>query len=327
MALKDILGTVYRRLGITDPPPNVVTRVRGDINEGHRTILSSKGLASLKNRSIHFSSVASQKVYGFPVAFERINRVTDQTHDLPLDQYDMDFFRAIDPGERSEGTPSGYVLEGWRPRFRVPAVTGTGIWVDSTNINDTEQSVTFRGVRLNGDPGDLVTVTLNGTTRVAIDSANTDYIDILSWDISSPALGVVRLYDSALAGGNELSRIPVGQTSVQYWCLRLWPTPSDVSSYVVDGVVEVFDLIENEAEPLLPPSFHDLLAMYARLCEYERTRDVVRLDRLRKDYDQRLGQLNKFVNFPPDYQPVAGQKSGRSGWSSFGAWYPADRFR
>jgi len=233
-----------------------------------------------------------------------------------------DTFRSIDPGETSIGTPTHYVPEGWQPRFAVPA--GTGVWAVSTSAGDTAPEVrvdAIGGTSLPAQPRDNLTVTLNGVTRVPLSTTVTDLTDLVTVTLSSVCAGDVSLYDDAVAG-RELTRIPRGRTAAQYWCVRLWPTPSGAITYYLDGQIEIPVLVLDTDIPMLAPSFHDILAAYARMREYERTGDN-RYGLAQQEWLDGLKQLRAAVNFPDDYKPVAGSR--QIGWSNLGGQFPADQ--
>lgn len=322
MTFGEIAQTVYDLCGYPEPVTALVqSRVKRWINKGQTNILRMPGMENLRQGTLKFTSEVDRAIYGFPLAFEQVTSVVQVSNQWRLRYMTRDEFRFIDPGLTANGTPERYVPDGLHPRFRVP--NETGIWVVSTSAADVLQMVTLRGVSANGDPSQIQTATLNGTTRVAIGTI-TDYSDIFSFDLSSAVSGAVSLYDAATAG-HELARIPIGMTSAQFWCLRLWPTPSSALQYTVDGLLEIPDMIENTAVPMLPPSFHDLLGVYARRCEYERTNDS-RFQAANAEWAQGLANLTMQINFPSDYRPVSGS-SGLSGWSDLpGGWYPIDRW-
>ena len=82
-------------------------------------------------------------------------------------------------------------------------------------------------------------------------------------------MGTVTLYNAA-AAGTALGTILIGDTSVSYEMIRLWPTATAVESYVIDGQATLADMVANTDIPLLPTIYHDLLVSYGRCREYER---------------------------------------------------------
>ena len=322
MTFRDLCQSVYADTGYkSEPKADVVTRVKRWINEGHKHCLRMAGMEELRRATLTFASVASQKIYGFPQAFERIDAILDEANNRRLGFLSRDAYRLVDPGETATGGPSQYwTPEGWQPAFFQP--TSDGVWVVSTSVLDITQKVKFQGIRANGDLQAAQEATLNGTARVAIGTI-TDYVQITMWMMDSAAVGTVSLYDAS-ASGNELSRLPINATSVQYQTVRLWPTPSAAITYTVDGILEVGDLVQNNDTPILPPIFHDLPAAYARMREYERTNDP-RLPIAAAEFERGAQTMRSQIAFPADYRPVAGSLGNAIGWNNLGGNYPADR--
>lgn len=330
MTFGQLQTAVYQVCGYPPPvQPVVVGRVKNWINEAHRHCLRQPGLVELRQRSgIQFISTPGQAIYTFGFAFERIDAVVERTSHRRLRSISRDLFRSVDPAETSLGTPTCYVPEGWQPRFAVP--DSTGIWAVSSDPFDLTQMVYLTGIRgrSRGDIRPEVPTQLNGNTRVHLGGvgAGDDYVDIISWSLSSICAGDVRLYDSSAPGvspDTELSRIPAGIVYAQYWCVRLWPTPSGAVTYYVDGQIEIPELVHETDIPMLPPSYHDVLAAFARMREYERTGDS-RFAVAAAEWERGIAQMRSFVNFPDDWKPVAGSMSSVDRGSNLGAGFPAD---
>lgn len=320
MTFLELKQGVYDLCGFGQSPSTaVVRRVGAWINEAQRRILRDPGMSDLRQGSLPFSSVAGQTLYAIPQVFERIDSIVQQTNDRKLRFMSRAMYRSIDPAERSSGMPDYYVPEGLRAVFMQPATTG--IWAASSAVGDTTQKVNLQGVRASGDINQPIQTTLTGTTRVAIGSV-TDYLEVLSWNLDTVATGTVSLYDAA-AAGNVLARIPIGFKAVQYEVIRLWPTPAQALPYVVDGQWLIQDLVQDTDVPMLPPSYHDILGDYARMREYERTGDK-RLSIAATQYGDGKNKLRVYVQFPPDYRPVAGSIDATVRRNNLGSWYPAD---
>jgi hypothetical protein len=323
MNLGQLAAAVYGDLGYTQGTPEVQTRTYRWLNEAHKKILRDPSLIGLRQIELSFSTVANQAMYGLPQAFERIDNIVQVSTSRRLRFMTMDRMKLIDPGNRTSGVPDFWGGPWWEPVFLEPA--STGVWVVSTNAADTTQKVNFQGIKANGDIQALQQVSLNGTTRVAIQSAVTDFAWIMAWNIDGVAAGTVSLYDAATLG-NELARLPIGATAVQYQQIRLWGTPGDVYVMTVQGVAEVTDLTNATDIPLIPPSFHDVLCAYARMKEYERTQDSTRYGAAQAEFIEGRDRLKAFVEWPSDYRPVAGSGSGIGLiWPNLsGGYWPAD---
>lgn len=325
MNLGQLALAVYGDTGYTTVPadPAVQTRVYRWINEAHRKILREPSMMGLRQIQLSVNSVANQPMLALPMAFEKVDTIVQITNSRRLRYMTLDRSTLIDPANRSSGVPDFWGGPWWEPVATEPA--STGVWVVSSSISDTTQKVNFQGIRANGEIQALQQVTINGLTRVPIQSAVTDFAWIEMWNLDSAAVGTISLYDAATLG-NELARIPIGATSVQYQVVRLWPTPADVYAFTVQGVAEITDLTNATDVPLLPPSYHDILSAYARMKEYERTQDNTRFPIAQGEYLEGLAKLKAFVEWPPDYRPIAGG-GGPLGvtWPNLpGGWYPAD---
>ncbi len=326
MTFLELKQAVYADTGfISAPPTEVITRVGRWINEAHKRVLRDPAMSNLRQGTFSFASVASQTTYALPEVFENIDGIVQESNNVTLRLMTPASYRLIDPGETAIGNPYYYVPLGWESIYVKPdQSTGTGIWAESTSAADTTQTVTIQGVRLNGDLQGEISATLTGTSRVALGTI-TDYIDVRTWNISAVAVGTIRLINTLVAG-TELARIRPGAKSVQYNMIRLWPTPSAVLSYRVDGQLKVGDMIADTDIPLFPPTYHDVLADYGRMREYERTGDS-RYGTAKVAYEDGSVKLREYVQFPPDYRPIAGRLSqGGVGWTNLpGGFFPTDR--
>ena len=325
MNLGEILTFVYADLGYSSTPPSAISaKFTRWINQGHRMILREPGMVDLRFTTLPFTSAAGVGVYGLPQAFESINAIVQESSQRRLRYMSRDRFRTFDPGETSSGIPDFWIPGGLQPVLRQPAATGSGVWVVSDNAADTTQTVYFEGIRLNGDIQAIGSVSLNGTTRAAIQSTITDFVQIMMWNLSAVAAGNVSLYDAA-SNGNLLARIPIGAKAVQYQSVRLWPTPADAYAFVIDGRAEITDLTNATDVPLIPPSYHDLLGAYCRMKEYETKQDS-RYQIAQTEWDEGFAELRASIQYPPDYRPIAGTRQGVGIlWPNLaGGYYPAD---
>jgi hypothetical protein len=191
-----------------------------------------------------------------------------------------------------------------------PIVTLGGLWVVSSSAADTAQTVTLWGVDRQGRPRPPQTVTLAGQTQVQV-GTETDYLAVQQWELSAPATGMVTLDENTAEPPlYHLGHIAIGDTSVQYERLRLWPTPSEVSTYQVDGPLVIRDLSRTYDVPLLPADFHALLTDFGRMREYE-YRDDTRAAMAAAGFTQKLKALRDRIVDPPDYRPRVGRLPDR----------------
>jgi hypothetical protein len=186
-----MLTGLYDDLTYQAVPAAVITaRLKRWINEAHQHALRLSGLVGLRQGTLPFLSRMGQAAYGFPQVFERIDAIVEQTNDRRLVYRSRDWYRALDPGERSEGTPSVWVDEGLSPVQRQPV--STGVWAVSDNAADITTIARLVGVRANGDVQVEAAATLTGLTPVQLGTI-TDYVTILKWELSTPAAGTVLL--------------------------------------------------------------------------------------------------------------------------------------
>ena len=305
----------------SEPDAPVRQRIQRWLNEAHQELLRTPSLRNLRNGTVSFQSVANQKTYAVPMVFEVIDRITQPDNSIRLVCRDLDWIRRVDPGENSSGTPYVYAPFGLSPVGLQPEETG--LWLASSQGADTG-SVTVQGTRANGDVQQQVTTVLTGTTRVAVGTI-TDYVSVQRFFLTAVQTGSVSLYDAAVLG-NEIARIPVGLTSVQYQVERLWPTVGSAMTFVVDGQRLVPPMVDPTDVPWVPVSYHDVMTTYARSREYKRTGDAQRFSIEFGDWQKTIAQLQAVSNYPPDWTPVPGRLSGDGAprWSNLGGWYPGD---
>lgn len=319
MTLSELLSNLYIDLGFeSSPPPSVTTRLTANLNKAQRAILREPGLLRLRDTltPLTFTTEADRYIYGLPHALVRIKAISERDNDRDLDEMSIPQLRLTDPGFTATGTPWAYVPLSYRQVKNVPA--STGLWAESTSGSDTTQVIRLSGVRADGMPSSA-TATLTGQTRVQIGTV-TDYVDAQTISLSAVAAGVVTVYDAAVLG-NEITQIPIGATSSQYFCVQVYPTPESAITYYVDGVMRLLPMVLSSDTPVIPEEFHDMLAAYARMREYEKTGDDERTQQAAKEYEIGMTRLKDFVQQPSEI-PVMGRPQLRR-YSRFGPWAPA----
>jgi hypothetical protein len=241
-----------------------------------------------------------------------------------------DWYRSIDPGERSDGTPYVWIDEGYAPVMVQPGTlfpdgtVFTTLWVVSHSALDTTQTAHIAGSISNGQLYGDLTVTLNGLTRVQAGAPQT-WWTIESFFLDAPTVGNVEIWTAAV-GGIRIAEIVTPRTSGQYHMVRLWPTPAAAELFLVDGQVKVIPLVEpNDMPFLIPRLYHQAIVDYVNYRAYEKNGDSARAGVCRANYERRIGELCNKMEFSADYRPVKGAL-GRDGdrWSNLGSWYPAD---
>jgi hypothetical protein len=317
MTLADLLTALYGDLGYAaSPDAAVTTRLTRFLNDGYQSLLRIPGYAPLRFKTISMASVAAQKLYGISPGAVRVLGMSDQTNNQPVLEMSLGTFRRVDPQELVTGVPTHRIPMGFQPVARQPATSG--VWV----VSSTADTATVRlvGQTSTGETA-VQTATINGTTRVQVGSLAT-LVGIESWSISAAAAGAVSLYDASSAG-NLLATIPIGQTSVQYLSIRLWPTPSDAYTYAVDVETTMPQLTNATDVPVVPTDFHPMLVEYGRMREYEYRADE-RYPVAFNAFQANLKALTVRLWNTPDYLPVAGSSPNTP--NNLGPWYPTGRW-
>lgn len=300
--------------------PNAETRQYhlGLLNAGHRAILREPGLSRLRQTSspITLASEVGRAIYGLPPSLMQVVAITERDSDRRLESISISQIREFDPGLDSTGTPEAFIPLGYRVLAQPPE--STGVWAASSSASDV-QSLQINGIRSGGLQAGDVTTTLTGVTRVALGSL-TDYVDLVAVSLNTPAVGVVSLFDAA-SSGNTLAQIGPGQTTPQYFVVQLYPEPSAVVTYYVDGVYRLPALTDNTDVPLVPEDFHDLLTDYARWKHYEMTADADRAQFAANAYTIGLKRLKHAVAQPAETFVMG--RHPRVGHSRYGGMFPA----
>ena len=327
MTFTDILADTYRRLRYdTAPASTVVTRIKAFVNETHEELLSMPGLSPLLYGTMTVASVATQARYGLSGVAQVRTPLTDATNAVPLLVRSLAWYRSTNPAPSTNtGDPVYVVPLGQVAVAQVPATTGTGVWAVSSSASDTGgPTVTIDAIRVGGYPHSPTATALTGTTRVQI-GALTDYIDVTQFQLSGACVGDISLYD-AVSSGNLLAVVPRGQTTSRYWGFILSPTPSTARTYTIDIEHEVQTLTASTDEPLLPPRFHRILAMGARMKEYEYLGNQDdKLQQATQAYALAVKELLYAVTCPPEYVAIPGNRLGTFG-SNLGPYFPAGRW-
>lgn len=322
MTLGDLESDLYRRLGYaTSPATEITTRLRAYLNETQRDLFSEPGMEKWLQGfpAASFASVASTPEYALPPSVSRIVKVYETTNDRALEELSADHYRTFDPDTVTHtGTPTHFVDRGQSAVAKQPS-DASEIFVDSTAAGDTNTAY-IEGYRTGGYFKAL-SVSMTGVTAVTFSASFADFIEITKFYLSAAAVGTVTLHEDA-SGGTELARIPIGQTHARYRRIALWPCPSAAITYSVDYERDIQDMANAKDEPLLPVRFHPLLAIGARMKEYEKREDFKRHALAKREYDERLSHLKYFTFAGPGVRPVMG-RSLHQRPSQLGGWYPA----
>jgi hypothetical protein len=317
MTLADIELDVYRRLDYADSPPaSVKARIDGFINQRHRQLLASNRLRSLRSATTTLTTTPNVASYGLPYGCARITRVMDQLNQERLGVQTFDWLRDAQPKPSNiTGTPTTWCPVGFCPVTQRP-FTATALWISSTSAEAGPIDLTY--VTGAGQSVAVVLGSLVANTPVAVAGA-TSVTDLIEFSSRVLAVGTITLADANVAG-NIISQIAPGTTTARYYRFAFWPTPSAALQYLIDYEHEIPILVNPLDEPLLPIDFHDLIALWARLDEYEFKSD----DRwmvTKSLVEQRQRELRSWVENHDiyDFHAVPTQPSR----SRLGPWFPA----
>jgi hypothetical protein len=305
--------------------PFVRQRVERILNSWHRRLLSKPELSRLRDRVATFTSVTTTAgLHTLPMAVARISRIYETTNRTRLTDRSLDWLRMNPDAGADTGNPEIYVPVGLCAVTAAPA--STGLWVASSSASDTVQKVSVDAVRSGGYTKTPAPVTLNGTTRVAIDPTITNFTDVLKFWVNGLCLGDITLYDAA-AAGNALAVIPIGHLASRYQGLYLYPAPASALTYTLEYMVRIPEMRQEHDEPILPEEFHDVLSAAARyeelvIKEKYSSAEIVK----RQELDPRIKELCSFVSGLPDTVIVPGRTGALGGGSNLGPFYPAGRY-
>lgn len=324
MNLTSLLAELYRRLRYTSAPPTATTvRLTALINEVHGDLCSLPGVDRLRDDTLVVTALANQSRTGLPPSIARIMGIVDRTNNVKLQQVPLAELRGTDPARAfTGGYPLRYSVVGNQAVQIQPVVTGSGLWVASTAAGDTTQKAFVESILLGGYPQAIIAAgsALNGATRVAI-GARTDHVEVTRFYLDTAGTGFVSLYDAA-AAGNELARLPIGQTWSRYQAIEWWPLQTaDVTEYA-DIQRTIYDLVQGTDEPLIPTDFHQLIVQGALMREYVMLDDS-RVGITRLEYEKGCNDLSSWVM--NDGDRIASLRPFPQRWSRLGGNYPAER--
>lgn len=329
MTLQEILDAAYddqgyQINGLVSPNPasDVIARFTRWANEGMRDILGRPRLYPLRHGTLTFTTRPGVAVYPLGAGFDMIDTIVNQVNSRRLTAMTRDWYRSIDPGERSQGSSYAWIEEGYAPVSFQPL--GTPVYVETGDALAITQTLHIRGTILPGIEIEA-TVTLNGTTRVLVyPGVHT----ILTASLSAPTNGLTVLWNDPVATNPEaiLGGIGAGTTGTQYHHIRLWPTPSAVEDYLVDGQFRAVALVRpNDVPVLIPQLFHTLIIDYINFQAYAKNGDAQRAAGVKATYERRLNDLTNKVEYSLDFRPVrCGRTPSTMRWSNLPSNYPAD---
>jgi hypothetical protein len=148
------------------------------------------------------------------------------------------------------------------------------------------------------------------------------YVDLASGATTgTTAAGNISLYEDSGTGA-VLATIPVGQKYARYRRIALAICPSSAVTYTVEFERDAQVMSNPQDEPVLPVRFHRLLAIGARMREYEKQDQPGRYKEAQAEYLYGIKKLKHFV-----YSAAAGglnlRGTARGEVSRLGSQYPA----
>jgi hypothetical protein len=318
--LTSLLADCYRRLRYAAAPPAAITtRLTAYLNETHRELLALPGLERLRDDVLPVTALANQARIGLPPTVARISAIVDRSNNFKLAQVPLSDLRISDPAQAfTGGYPQRYSVIS-QVAVQIQPAAATGLWVNSTSASDTGKAY-VESVVTGGYPQFYVAAgtVMTGATRAAI-GTRTDHIEVLKFFVDTAAVGFISLWDAA-AAGNELARIPIGETFSRYLAVEWWPIPTANVTEYCDFTRHIFDLAIGTDEPLLPRDFHPLLATGARRKEYELLSDP-RLGQAALDYKNGVAALRSWVL--TDGDQILSLRPLVAHGNNLGAQYPA----
>jgi hypothetical protein len=227
--------------------------------------------------------------------------------------------RVPDPS-RESGSPLYYVPLALQPVALRPS-NASEIFIKSTSASDTQTA--HYELLTTGGEARVGSVTLTGATAVSLNTLITDVVQVLDLYLSQAASGTVTLHEDSGAGV-EIGRITIGRTTAARAQLALFPTPSDVRTFTVEGERDTTELINPNDEPILPVRFHPMIGIGIRKREFEFRGNQDRWMMADNEWQAWRGALRRFLDPTHGIIVPGGQ---RIGWSPLGSTFPAERYR
>jgi hypothetical protein len=323
--LTALLADLYGDLRYTATPPAATTaRLTRYLNRTQRELLTLPGLSRLRDLTVAITTVSNQPQSSLPLAVARIQTIVDRANNHVLDQVPLRELRDTDPAQNFiGGPPLRYAVVGERHVAQQPAAA-CELFVDFTGGTFADLTVNVEGIRSDGSLVAITKVCVVGTPTQSLATTETAIVAVTKYYLApftvNPSVPVPVILRSVSGAGTELARIPVGQTYARYLTVEWSPTPTTAVPLFVDCTRQVLDLILAGDEPLVPPDFHYVVALGARVKEYEFISDT-RIAGARLDYDTGKRALRSWVL--NDGDRVVSLRSVNRGWSQLGGQYPA----
>ena len=317
MNRQDLERAVYRDFGYADSPASAIAnRVRGYLNDRHRRLCSLPGAEMLRRETgPAVTLTASTATYALDMPIQKVLHIVDTTHDEMLRPRTLDWYRRIDP-DPTTGTQEYWIPMRWSPALA--DIGGTGLWIVSSAGSDGMET-SVETIDTNGSYTQTNAV-INGSTRVQVGSA-TNHQRVIRFSLASAAVGVISLYNAS-SNGTEVSNVQLGRTDARFLVIALWPTPSATDSISVDYTRFIRDFTADYDEPQLPPDFHYLVSLGAKIDEGRKKEDLNRVGQW--DREWRLGSAT-LIDFLANHAETIIVPGGLrdTGRSNLGSAYPS----
>jgi hypothetical protein len=323
---------LFRRLGFNTTTPDTATqtRLRAYLNETQNEILSEPGMDVLLQDSVTFASVASTPEYSLPPVVARVKAIYDTSNQIGLESRSRQWYRDAYPSPTAvTGLPDSWIDMGYAAVAKQPS-NASELFVISDSASDGATKTAKIEGYITGGYFRSASAVMNGITGVSFGATITSWIEVTKFYVvlgaggETTAAGNITLMEDSGAG-TELARIPIGQDYARYRRIALAVCPSSAVTYTVDFLRDVADMSQAGDEPVLPPRFHRLLGIGARMREYEK-QDQVRYRATQSEYLYGLKKLKFFLYSQAVGTPNLRGNAQPSRASRLGAWYAVDRW-
>lgn len=324
-SISSLLADVYRRCGYaSSPDATTSTRILAFMNETLQELLAEPGMHVLLNDSLTITTTASTPQYSIPFSVGRILRVYDATNQILLQPASREWYRSAYPSATAvTGVPDRWIDMGFQAVAKQPS-DASQIFAKSTSAVDC--TLNIYGYRADGSP---FIDGIGPVTTTAAGSVLTDIVEITEITTDSGAVGTITVTEDS-GSGTTLATLRPNQGATRYRSLAFAICPSSAITYTLDVEREVRDLLSSveslQTPPILPVRFHRLLAIGARMKEYEKQNQMDRYRAAQVEYEIGKRKLRHYVysqavgtpNLRGNTQPTRG--------SRLGAWYAEDRW-
>jgi hypothetical protein len=258
MTLSDIQSAVYDRLGYNATPGSeIVRRLNRYINDSHRAGLAGRQMGVLRRAVLTFSSVASSPFAVLPQAAVQVLAIADRTTNRILDEITLQDLRARDPGLNFASTiPDAYTIISYAAAVARDPSAATQLYAVSDDTRDGIGLSVYVEGTITGGAYRRASVTMNGTTPVALDSS-TAWEHVTKFYTSGKGYGTITLTEGS--GGTVLATIQPARNFSRYTQIHFSGTPVSAATYYADVELHIDDMIHPRDEPYFPEDFHYIL--------------------------------------------------------------------